>query len=212
MNICLDARKHQKGFSVVELLVAVVIGAIILTAMMQFFSAQLTSMRTENARRAAQITARGAMNFIVRQLQHVGRDPNGRTFHNVNDQTLPAAIMGASSTSIHYRANLSTSSTDNDTGDAWEDVTFFYNNGAIWVTQGQSGTFALTDNGNPRNSYVPSQGGLTFSYLDRNSTPTTVLADIRRITVSITVRGIVAQSQSEPVVTLSQDVFLRNVS
>lgn len=116
------------------MLVAVLLGSIVMTTVTQFFSLQLAGIRVERTRRSAQMTARTALNFITRQLEHVGRDPQNVIFSHVNNAALPPAIAAAAGDSIRYRTNLSEALTDNDTLDAWEDVTFALTDGVIWAT------------------------------------------------------------------------------
>jgi prepilin-type N-terminal cleavage/methylation domain-containing protein len=211
-------RARPRGFTLPEVLAAVLLTTIVMTAATKFFAFQLGSMRTERTRRAAQMTARTALNFVVRQLEHAGRDPQAVLFSNAGNATLPPAIVAAGGASIHYRANLSTSTTDNDTLDDWEDVTFDTNGGVLRVTEGTGAPIPLTD-GSTRASHV-ADGGLVLRYFNgagqqvTNLSTATARASVRRINVSLTVvggppEGVTART---PRVTLSQDVFLRNVS
>jgi len=214
MHPCPVARQSQHGFSLIELLVAVVTVLLALTALMQFFSFQLTSVRAEHIRRSAQMTARNTLNLIARQLEHVGRDPNLLLF-----SAAAPAIEIADTDNIRYRTNLSEAQTDNDTDDDWEDVTFQYDDGVIWVShQGGGEVVALTDE-TRQQSYIPANG-LTFTYLDGDGDvvlaggDAAARASIRYINVSISVIGGPddGNPDDQPQVTISQDVFLRNVS
>lgn len=93
---------------------------------------------------------------------------------------------------------------------------------AIWLDDynAAANTSPLTSIGNGRKSYIPA-GGLVFTYFDANgnavvASTAAARASIRRITVTLTVRGIDPQlpfgHADEPKVVLSQDIFLRNVS
>jgi len=206
-------QKQQAGFTLTELLVALVTSLMTTTALMTFFSLQTTSLRVQNARRAAQVTARGALNFIVRDLEHIGRDPSRTLF-----TAAKPAIQQANNNALHYLTNLSTVWTNTNDTDAWEDVVFQYNAGtrAVEVIRGNT-TNPLTDGGKNQKSYVPA-GGLVFSYFDKNGNAVAsggnaaARASIRRIDIALTVRGIPPDGYPEPEVTLSQDVILRNVS
>ena len=206
-------RKRQHGFTLIELLVALLASSITLTALISFFQFQTINTRVENARRAAEITTRGALNFMVRDLEHIGRDPHLSLF-----TTAAPALQDAEADRIHYLANLSTDWADNDATDTWEDVTFQYNAStqAIEVVQGGT-TYPLTDDGANQKSYVPA-GGLVFTYYDKDGNVVApggnaaARASIRRIDISLTVRGVPPGGYPDPEVTLSQDVFLRNVS
>jgi prepilin-type N-terminal cleavage/methylation domain-containing protein len=203
--------KHQTGFTLIELLVALLMSSVALTALVSFFEQQSNSLRIENARRTAQMTARGTMNFIARQLENVGRSPN-QAF-----TTAAPAIQSAYEDSFHYLANLSTAWTDTDTTDSWENVMLEYDSSAqaIMFNDGTN-TYPLTDDGESPKSYVP-DGGLVFTYFDKDGNEVApggnaaARAKIRRINISVTVRGVVPDGYPEPEVTLSQDVFLRNV-
>lgn len=213
MRASIFFRKQQAGFTLTELLVALVVSSLTTTALITFFRFQTTSLRAENARRAAQVTVRGALNFMVRELEHVGRDPH-RTLFTAADP----ALQQANDATLHYRANLSTDWADTDDTDAWEDVIFQYNAEAraVEVTRGNT-TNPLTDGGENQKSYVAADG-LVFTYFDKDGNivapggNAAARASIRRIDIALTVRGIPPDGYPEPEVTLSQDVILRNVS
>jgi Tfp pilus assembly protein PilW len=208
----------RAGFSAVEMLVAGLLGAIVMTATAQFFSFQLSTLRVERTRRSAQMVARTTLNFIVRQLEHAGRDPQGVLFSNIDNPALPPAIVAADGDSIRYRTNLSEDPTDNDTDDPWEDATFDNQSGVIRVAQGVAAPVAMTD-GTKNGSHVPANG-LVLTYFDGAGAPVVdpltnaALASIRRVAISVTVIGGEAATATadSPRVTLSQDVFLRNLS
>src|SRR5215510_4468315 len=165
MHALVFLQKQQAGFTLTELLVALVVSALTTTALMSFFSVPTTTLRVQNARRAAQVTARGALNFMVRELEHIGRDPR-RTLFTAADP----ALQQANGDSLHYHANLSTDWADTDDTDTWENVTFQYNAStqAVEVVRGGT-TYPLTDDGTNQKSYVP-DGGLSFKYFKTDET------------------------------------------
>jgi prepilin-type N-terminal cleavage/methylation domain-containing protein len=212
MHPLFSVRKSQNGFTLIELLVVLLMLSVTMTAVISFFSYQAQSMRIENAHRAAQMTARGALNFIVRHLEHIGRSPR------LAFTSAAPAIQEAEANRLHYLANLSEDWDDTDIADDWEDMTFEYDAGTETIVLDDGvDAYALTDDtANPR-SYIPA-GGLAFTYFNKDGNVVapgggpTARASIRRINVSVTVRGVVPDGYTEPEVTLSQDVFLRNVS
>ncbi len=209
-------RARRAGFTLIELLIGTLVGAVVMAAMTEFFSFQLAGMRTERTHRSAEAAARSAMIFMVRQLEHVGRDPQRVLFSQPDNRALPPAIVSAGPSSIHYLTNLSLDSGDNDTLDPWEDVTFQLGQGIIWATQGTGAPVALTDP-EADGSHVPT-GGLAFTFFDASGNQVTRLDDatarasVRRITVVVTVVGGPLGIDTGPRVTLSEDVFLRNPS
>jgi prepilin-type N-terminal cleavage/methylation domain-containing protein len=213
MHALVSFQKRQAGFTLTELLVALVVGSLITTSMITFFSVQTSALREQNARRAAQVTARGALNFMVRELEHIGRDPARTLFTAANP-----AIQQADANALHYRANLSTDWADTDATDTWENITFRYNadSRAVEVVRGDT-TYPLTDGGENQKSYVPT-GGLLFTYYDKDGNVVAAggnaaaRASIHRISIFLRIRGVPPNGHPEPEVTLSQDVILRNVS
>ena len=199
------------------MLIAMVMSLIVMTAVTKFFTYQVSAMRTERVRRGAQMTARTALNFIVRHVELLGRDPQRVLFSSLDTPALPPAIATAGESEIHYRTNLSEDLGDTDALDEWEDVTFSVEDGIIWVTRGVAAPVALTD-GSPSAASHVEDDGLALAYFDGDGDEiltTTAAADrarIRRIRVSLTVMGGAIGDDSGPSVTLSQDVFLRNVS
>jgi prepilin-type N-terminal cleavage/methylation domain-containing protein len=209
--------RRCRGFGIVEMLIAMGLSAIVMTAATRFFSFQVSAMRTERVRRGAQMTARTALNFMVRHLELLGRDPQRVLFSSLDTPALPPAIATADASEIHYRTNLSEDLDDADTLDEWEDVTFSVSDGVVWITRGVAAPLALTDASQTAASHV-ADDGLALTYFDGdgdevlNLVSDAARASVRRIRVSLTVRGGGADDDSGPSVTLSQDVFLRNVS
>jgi hypothetical protein len=210
-------RHRCRGAGMIEMLIAMIMALIVMTAVTKFFTYQVSAMRTERVRRGAQMSARTALNFIVRHVELLGRDPQRVLFASLDTPALPPAIATAGASEIHYRTNLSEDLGDADALDEWEDVTFSVAEGVIWVTRGVAAPVALTDGSPSAASHVPDDG-LALAYFDGdgdeilNTTDDAARAGIRRIRVSLTVRGGAAEDDAGPSVTLSQDVFLRNVS
>src|SRR5262245_37682348 len=103
MRVLVFFRKRQAGFTLTELLVALGVSSLTTIALITFFRIQTNSLRQQNARRAAQVTARGALNFMVRELESIGRDPHRNLFTAADP-----ALQVADADILHYRANLST--------------------------------------------------------------------------------------------------------
>jgi hypothetical protein len=201
----------------VELLLALFISSIVMTAATMFFTQQVHAMRNERARRSAQMMARTALSFMVRQIELLGRDPQRVNFYSTDMPALPPAITTADATTIHYRTNLSEDLDDTDIADNWEDVTFAVGQNVIWVTRGTDDPLPLTD-GSKTASHVPDDG-FELEYFDGDGDPIPDLtsaaarASVRRIRVTLTVTGgpvTTPEVDGVPSITLSQDILLRN--
>ena len=80
-----------------ELLVAAFVGAVVMAAVIQFFTMQLRTTRAETARVTAQVTARATLQLLARHLEHIGRDPQHTLMARVR------AIEGGTSTTARSR-------------------------------------------------------------------------------------------------------------
>jgi len=199
------------------MVLALFIASILMTAATMFFTQQVHAMRTARVRRSAQMTARTALSFMVRQLELLGRDPQRVLFSSLDTPALPPAIAAADATSIHYRSNLSEDLDDTDIADDWEDVTLSLDENVLWVTRGADDPLPLTD-GSKTASYVPDDG-FEIEYFDGdgdsipNLATAAARASVRRIRVTLTVTGgPVTEDNGVPSITMSQDVVLRNAS
>lgn len=210
--------REQRGASLIEVLVAVLINSLFLAGVVSFFSFQSGTARAQDSRRAAQVTSRETVDFLVRHISGIGR-ANQTRFTDA-----APAIIEAEADSIHYQTNLSEDWTNDDVNDPWEEVHFWYDAStrAVWFQDDNTDVDEwLTDAGARRKSYVPA-GGLAFTYYDGDGnvvapgSGAAARASIRRINIALTVRGILPGqalgSTNEPEATMSQDVFLRNVS
>ena len=109
----------NKGFTITELLVAMVIAGIVMTAIYSVYSSQQKSYVTQEQAAAMQQNLRAAMFYVARDIRMAGCDPTG----NAN-----AGIITADATSIHFtkdtRGAAHGSASDGDTLDPDENITY----------------------------------------------------------------------------------------
>jgi len=108
----INLNKADQGFTLVELLVAMVMGLVVLGAVLNIFIHQNQTNAVQQQVAYAQQNVRGAMDLMARDIKSAGYDPadNGLV-----------AVPAATSTSIQIRADLNG---DGDTSDTSEDVTY----------------------------------------------------------------------------------------
>jgi type IV pilus assembly protein PilW len=171
----------RKGFTLLELLVAILASLVVLGAIAATFIIQDRSYNRENQVVDVQENARAGMHMITQLLAMAGYDPTG---------TAGAGLLTAASDEIRFTMDLNGSGVIGDeiTGEADEDITF-----ALDTTDLQ-----LTMDNQPLAENIP-PNGLAFTYFDNNDnelTPTgtpallsaTDLALVTRITIQLTAR------------------------
>jgi prepilin-type N-terminal cleavage/methylation domain-containing protein len=166
----------EKGFTLVELLVAILASLIVLGAIAATFIIQDRSYNRESQVVDVQENARAGMHMITQLLAMAGYDPTG---------TAGAGLVTAASDEIRFTMDLNGSGVIGDeiTGEADEDITF-----ALDTTDLQ-----LTMDNQPLAENIPPDG-LVFSYFDSSdnqlSTPLTAedRASVTRVTIQLSAR------------------------
>jgi type II secretory pathway pseudopilin PulG len=113
----LSPYKTNQGFTLVELLVAMVMGLAVLGGVLSIFVNQNRTHAIQQEVAYAQQNVRAAMGLMVWDIRNAGHDPDNGGF---------SAIEEATSTSIRVKADYSNPA-DGDAGDAEEDITYTVN-------------------------------------------------------------------------------------
>ncbi len=112
---------NKKGFTLVELMIAMVISAIVMTSVYSVYSAQQRSYIVQEGVAAMHQNLRAAMYFMEREIRMAGCDPTGAA--NAGIQTDSTATL------IHFTEDFRGKDTgdppDGDTGDPDEDISYF---------------------------------------------------------------------------------------
>jgi type IV pilus assembly protein PilW len=146
-------KNRNDGFTLVEMLVAMAIGAIVMAAVYSTYTTQQKSYILQEQVGAMQQNIRAAMYYMTRDIRMAGCDPTG----NAN-----AGITAAGPTSITFTRDIRTgmdpanNTADGNTNGWNESVTYAYDNATKQVTRGGQ---ALAENIDV----------LDFVYLDTNS-------------------------------------------
>ncbi len=127
---------HKKGFTLVELLVAMVISSIVMAAIYATYSAQLRSHVTQQKVVEMHQNARAAMFILEREIRLAGYDPLGGdvpqiTTAQINAITFTMDITGGESDGLDNDDDGifdEPGETDGDTDDAFEQITYRLSN------------------------------------------------------------------------------------
>jgi type IV pilus assembly protein PilW len=160
--------RNLNGFTLVELLVSMGIGMVILAAVTTTFMSQTRIYNAQEQINEMQQNARGALDIISREVKMAGYKPSGGGFNGVTYSTTQLMVQA----DLDSIGGISASSTAN------EQITYAYDsaNQRITRTVGSGSAQILAEH----------ITAFTFGYLDNNGTATTISANIRQVSISIT--------------------------
>lgn len=165
----MTAIMSEKGFTLVELLTAMVPSLIVLGALTSTFIIQERSYEQQAYIVEMQENVRAGMQMMTRELVMAGYDPTSAA---------GAGIVSANASSIRFTMDLNG---DGDVSDSNEDVTY-----ALDATDKQlTRKSTAIDTATPLAENIQ---GLSFTYYDSNNGITSVVGKIRRITIQLTAK------------------------
>lgn len=154
-----DGVGSTSGFTVAELLVAVVVSLIVSIAGWSFYRAQLRALSSQWVTLDVNEGARAALDFIAREVRHAGFDPKAMALTTSGAKGISDAR--SDQLLLQWDANSSGAIDTNATDPNVESVLYSYDSTAQQVVRTVAGTAStLVAN-------VPS-GGLSFQYFDAN--------------------------------------------
>lgn len=182
-----NVKNQPAGFSLIELMVAMVAGLVLLAAVYSVFTMQNKELKKQEQITEMQQNARIAMDMMSRELRMAGYGPG--TFVRCAGTTTATnapclGITAANANSISFTMDGVDGTSDGDRDDPNENITYdVYTSGGVPALGRKSSTTAS------KMPVVENVSALAFTYLPATgTTATTNLADIRRIQISITTR------------------------
>lgn len=209
--------KNEKGFSLLELIIAMMLMLMLLAIVSTLLSRSLSVRARESQRTDALTSAQAALNVLSREIANSGfglTAPGSRRL--ASNGLIPA---DSNATRLHIRSNINNvgpttvppGSTVLSTNEPGEDVTFFYDAGTDSIVR-------YDPNETPTTSVVVNRiSNVTFQYFDYTginsggSLVTTPTNNTGRVRITITVQLDPVYGQPNPSsVTFTSDVTLRN--
>ncbi|MEW6671451.1 MAG: prepilin-type N-terminal cleavage/methylation domain-containing protein [Thermodesulfobacteriota bacterium] len=167
----MTVRANFRGFTLVEILVAMVISGVVLSGIYSTYQSQQRSYILQEEIAMMQQNLRAAMYLITRELRMAGFNPSGSTGVGI--------VSGEwTNTSLRFTKD---ENGDGDVTDSGEDLTYsLYTSGGIQKLGRK----------NPTTNQPVAQNiqELWFVYLDANNNVTATLSDIRSIEVTLVAR------------------------
>jgi type IV pilus assembly protein PilW len=174
-------KSDPKGFTLVEVLIAIAITGVVLGAIYSVFASANQTYFTQDSVADTQQRARIGLDMMVRDIRMAGLDPM---------LTYTAGIEAATATKIRFTADKNMSGAIENVGR--ERLTYEFNNSRLCSYEG-------ADLGTPlpitTETLIDSVSALLFTYWDANgvaiATPVSAsnLANIRTVGISITCQG-----------------------
>jgi len=176
--------KTNQGFTLTEFLVAMAVSGIVMTAIYSTLRSQQKTYTKQEQIVAMQQELRAAMYLMEREIRMAGYDPTGWATAEIQTATIDTIDTIRITQDITDNAGAGHS--DGDTGDTNEDITY-----ALFDADGDGDTdLGRNDvNGVGNQAIAENIDALNFVYLDQNGTPTTSLAEIRSVQVTILARA-----------------------
>ena len=160
-----------RGFSLVEMLIAMAVGMAVLGAMYGVFNIQSKTLGNQEEIVAMQQSVRAGMDMMAREIGMAGYNPAGATFAGVTYDTTQLRIM----------ADLNG---DGDTEDEHENIAYKYYNSSEYPYQIKRKT-----GGGDFQPFVENVQSFTFVYLKSDGITTAAAsAEVRQIRITITGR------------------------
>lgn len=178
-SICPNASYATRGFSLVELLIAMALGIIIMTAVVVSFVGHNDTYVAQDDLVEMQQNARAAMQCLMRDIRSVGYDPK-----NQGDMGITTANNGTSTTLSFTRYNADIPGE--------ETVTYSLdNNGEL--------SYQISPPSPPTSQLVAGHiKYIEFTYLDADGNKTGSTGNIRSIQISIMVQSAHASTKLPP--------------
>jgi type IV pilus assembly protein PilW len=162
--------RNFTGFTLVELMVSMSIGLAILAAVTTTFMSQTRIYNSQEQINEMQQNARGVLDILSRELKMAGYKPNGGGFNGVTYSTTQLMVQA----DLNSDGAISTSSTTN------EQITYAHDSANQRITRavGTGSAQVLAEH----------ITAFTFNYLDSAGAATTVSANIRQVSITITAK------------------------
>jgi type IV pilus assembly protein PilW len=162
--------REINGFTLVELLVSMGIGMVILAAVTTTFMSQTRIYNAQEQINEMQQNARGVLDIISREVKMAGYKPSGGGFNGVTYST----------TQLMVEADLDLDGAISTTSTANEQITYAYDSANQRITRavGSESAKVLAEH----------ITAFSFSYQDSLAVATTVSANIRQVTITITAK------------------------
>lgn len=178
--------KSEKGFTLVEFLVSILLTAILMGGVYSVYRVQTRTVKAQESRLEAQDYARTVLDIMVREIRNAMHDPTGITSGancagSGNPPGVPGIVIATAQT-LQFTLDADG---DGDCDGPDEDITYAYVAGTQDITR-------TVDGGAPQNLTNGNATGMQFTYFAQDSATAMspiVAANIQRVQVALTIQS-----------------------
>ena len=163
-----------RGFTLIEMMIAMAIGLVVLGAMYSVFTIQYKTFGNQEEIVAMQQSVRAGMDMMIREIRMAGYDPSGVNSDTNTDNDFVGVVVDA--TRLEIRADLDGNGA---IGGSNENIVYVFDSANNQITRNTSGG---------DQPFVENVKDFKFDYLDENGADPPTAADVRRIRITITGR------------------------
>jgi type IV pilus assembly protein PilW len=164
--------RNDRGYTLMELMVAIAIGMIVMASVATTFTSQTRAYSAQEQINQMEQNARGALDIMSRELKMAGYKPNGGSV---------TGVVSYSSSSLTIQADLNADGAVSTSGSDNEQIAYAYDSTNKKITR-QVGTAAAA-------TLAENISAFTFTYYQSSGTTlATSTTDIRRIKIAITAK------------------------
>lgn len=167
--------KKNEGFTIIELLVAMAISLIVMTAIYSSYRTQQKSYILQEQIANMQQNLRSAMFFMAREIRMAGCDPTNNSGAGITTFT-----SGTFGFTMDIRSTAPESPYDGDIDDPNEDVTY-----SLYDADGDGDMDLGRDTGGGNQAIAENIDWLDFEYLDQNNNVTANKSEIKSVQITI---------------------------
>jgi type II secretory pathway pseudopilin PulG len=209
--------KNEKGFSLLELVISMIITLVLLGVVSTLISSALGIRSRESQRTDALTAARAALNVISREISNSGFGIKNSTTSLASNGLV---LADSNQQKLHFNSNIV--NTNTKLCDEGEDVTYFYDatiESIVRYERYASASATDCTSLTTQSSIVVNRiSSVRFNYYDYSGSSSTTTAttaptaNTGRITITVTVKMDAVQGQPTNEITFTSDVTLRNAS
>ncbi len=175
---------REGGFTLIELMMAMTIMLLVMSAIMTTFRSQTRSWVAGQEIANMQQNLRAGMYYLERSIRMAGYDPSFvKTFGFRSNLPMPHNDKGATTNSTGIAFTLDSDGDTNIDTNSNEQVAYRHNpiNNELEILD--------IDGGGQWVAVAESISAIAFTYLDASNVPTTVLDDIRSVQITLTAQS-----------------------
>lgn len=172
---------EEKGLTLIELLIAMAIAAIMMTVIYKAHDSQVRSSVTQNEIVNMQQNIRAAMYYMERAIRMAGFDPSGSADAGLNDD-FPNPFQAIGPAMLANYLAFTVDANENGTIDVNDSELFAYRLNGDRLEQFSTGAVQWQP-------IAENVDAINFVYIDRNGNTTTAPTDVRSIQVTLVVRS-----------------------